>query len=301
MWAVSDNRSNRLDPYQVLGVSPSASEKQIRKAYLSLAKQHHPDRGGDAACFDQITKAWKQLSELDPAPTGPRAKRPKRHRANTTPTSPAPSSSPQQPDPIRFIPPLADGPIRVASKPPVTVDSPLAQQVVHGTIPGGFFHRRRRALHAQLSEILQARVQSVLPAVRIFHGVKLSRRQVLDTVVLGGTKVAVFSVQHAAPDVYRFNGRELTGRKHIELTDLSDAVAGLQHLLPDFEVGGFAVIFSSNPHAPTIQAADPLNTLGLTEPPASIMDAIRQIKFFIGTGEHNVVDRAAMGQLIAKL
>lgn len=290
---MSDNHGNRLDPYQVLGVSPSASEKQIRRAYLSLAKKHHPDRGGDAARFDEIAKAWKQLSEIDSEPASP---------PSTQPTTRRPTPAHRsEPDPIRFIPPLADGPLRVHSTPPVTVDSPLAQQTVHGKLPGGFFRRRHRALHARLSEVLRTRVQSVLPAVRIFHGVKLSRRLVLDTVVLGGTKVAVFSVQHAAPDVYQFNGRELVGRKHVGLTDLSDAVAGLQQLLPDVEVGGFAVIFSTNPHAPTIQAADSLNMLGLTEPPASIMDAVRQIKLFIGTGDHNIVDRATMGQLIAKL
>ena len=60
--------------------------------------------------------------------------------------------------------------------------------------------------------------------------------------------------------------------------------------------------FQTNPHALTSsKATDSLNTLGLTEVPASIMDAVRDIKLFIGTGEHNIVDRAAMGQLIAKL
>lgn len=296
MWRVSENHGNRLDPYQVLGVSPSASEKQIRRAYLKLAKQHHPDRGGAAERFDEITKAWKQLSELDSTPnSAPQSVRQQRARPRFH-TAPRPTS-----EPVRFVPPLADGPVYITSKPPITVDSLLAQQVVHGKISGGFLARKQRALHARLSDVLQSRIHSVLPAVRIFHGVKLSRRLELDTVLLGGNKAAVFAVQHAPPDVYRFNGTELTGRKHIALPDLSEAVAGLQQLLPGIEVGGFAVVFSTNPHAPTIQASDTLNTLGLTEPPASIMDAVRNIKLFIGTGNYNVVDRNAMGQLLAKL
>lgn len=289
---MSDNHGNQLDPYRVLGVNRSASEKQLRRAYLSLAKKHHPDRGGDAERFDQITKAWNQLSELDSVPRS-EPEVPRRARSTTKPRS--------TPDPIQFRPPLADGPVHTQTNPPVTVDSLLAQQVVHGSIRGGLFGRKQRTLHARLSDVLQSRVQSALPAVRIFHGVKLTRKLTLDTVLLGGTKVAVFGVQHTPPDVYQFNGSELVGRKRIQLPDLTDAVAGLQQLLPSVEVGGFAVLFSTNPHAPTIQATDRLNTLGLSEVPASIMDAVRDIKLFIGTGDHNVVDRAAMGQLIAKL
>lgn len=44
--------------FEVLNVSPTASNEEIRRAYLGLAKQHHPDNGGDAVMFDQIQKAY---------------------------------------------------------------------------------------------------------------------------------------------------------------------------------------------------------------------------------------------------
>ena len=52
-----------MDYYSILGVNRNATPEEIKRSYRKLAMQHHPDRGGDSAKFQQVQEAYDNLSD----------------------------------------------------------------------------------------------------------------------------------------------------------------------------------------------------------------------------------------------
>lgn len=80
-------------PYEILGVAPTASMEELRRAYRLRLRQTHPDTGGNPTQFHAVQAAWERVgtAELRAAYDRGREERVEQH----APFSPPPPRRPQ--------------------------------------------------------------------------------------------------------------------------------------------------------------------------------------------------------------
>ncbi|GFH57075.1 hypothetical protein CTEN210_13551 [Chaetoceros tenuissimus] len=52
-----------FDPFEILNIASAANSTEVKSAYRTLSKLHHPDKGGDSQTFQKINLAYKALSD----------------------------------------------------------------------------------------------------------------------------------------------------------------------------------------------------------------------------------------------
>jgi molecular chaperone DnaJ len=55
----------KVDYYELLGVSKSASDQELKTAYRRLAMQHHPDRNPNNPAAEECSEAYSILSDAE--------------------------------------------------------------------------------------------------------------------------------------------------------------------------------------------------------------------------------------------
>jgi len=309
--------------YEVLRVAVTASEKEIKVAYRRAARKAHPDHGGDAAAFRQVTAAYETL--MDPqrrkaydrsyaagkggngsgdSATGPHFDAPAAgshasasvHRPNTPRNTAG--------DAPFYIPPYDAAAFEATGAVPLIPLSQASQQV-HG-IPrkrGIFGAEARIQREMRTVQLITRQVLPAIPAARLVNGLQSpADNNHIDHALLSGYRLALINSMLLPKGAYAWDGQTLNhGGRSIAPPQLAHIVRAMQDIFPELNVTGWTVIHSpdGNLHEPVIdrhrRAAGSSDTIQVV----NAAGLVRGLKHFLSSGPTpNAVNVSVLARLL---
>jgi hypothetical protein len=295
----------------------TATDKEIKVAYRKAARRAHPDHGGDAAVFRQVTLAYETL--MDP-----------KRRAAYDRSYASGAGGPGTGDGAHFDAPAAgtrasatvhrpNTPRNTAGDPPVFVppfglpgsgDVPLipedlARLQVHG-MPrkrGIFGAEARIQREMRTVQLISRQVLSAIPAARLINGLQSpADNSHIDHALLSGYRLALIGSMLLPKGAYAWNGSTLNhGGRAIAPPQLAPIVRRMQDIFPELNVTGWMVIHSpdGNLHEPVI---DHHRRSPRGHEPVRVVNGaglVRGLKEFLGSGPApNTVDVPVLARLL---
>ena len=303
--------------YDILGVPPEAGAKDIKDAYRRAARSAHPDLGGSAARFHDVTVAFETLGDpqrrerydtdsrrgrtpsAGPAETGRSASTESPPASTRVEDEEAAGSAPE------YVPMFS------TARPPA-VPLILAGKQMHGAA-------RQPKMFARLASGARARMDGELrtaallerallpsyPAARLVNGLEFDDREKTTAghVLLAGYRMAVIDSFTAPPGNFSWDGRALRHQGRPVDLELPRTVRAVQELFPAMNVSGWVVIHGApdNPFAPVIDVPPGFDRSSPTlVQVVNAGTAVRTIRSFLASGPSpNVVQLPVLAQLLS--
>ena len=296
--------------YAVLGVSRSATAKQIKDAYRKAARTAHPDQGGNAELFHEVAVAYEMLSDPErrrryDRTLGIEDPLPGARPASSAKRQPPPVPSEAYAQPPRYEPAYDGG----THRPPLPLA--LAQQQVHGTArqPGALGRLRPGTTARYDGERATARLLEVsllpgFPAVRLVNGLSFGGGAAVGHALLAGYRIAVVDSLLAPPGNYSWDGQRLRHRgRHAGDVRLTDTVRKVQDLFPECNVRGWLALHGrqNNPFEPIVDYPPSLDRSALVSVHvANAGTLLREVRRFLSEGpQANTVQVPVLARLLA--
>lgn len=255
--------------YQVLRISVTATEKEIKVAYRKAARKAHPDHGGDPAMFRLVTLAYETL--IDPKRRAEYDRSYASGASGRGPSGPGDYGGPPAPgagtttgvkrpntprnaagDPPVYVPAF-DDPHEV---PLLSKDEAALQ--VHG-LPrkrGIFGAEARIQREMRTVQLITRQILAAIPAARLINGLRSpSDNSHIDHAVLSGYRLALIGSMLLPKGAYAWDGTSLRhGGRSVAPPQLGLIVRHMQDIFPELNVTGWVVLHSldGNLHEPVI-------------------------------------------------